>query len=436
VKQQKIKHPYLFLSAITLLLISLFALQAGAATAPCNPGLICATVFNPVCGTDGQTYPNSCEAARYCVGVAYNGMCGQQPTTCVDADLDGYSSTGGNCGPVDCNDTNPAINPGTTCYYVRYAPVCGVDGVTYTGACDADKACMPIAHAGECTQPPICLDADQDGYSSTGGSCGPVDCNDFNPAINPGVICPYTFIYAPVCGVDGITYDSGCAAQQACMGIAHNGACVQLPTCTDKDQDGYSPDGGSCGPVDCNDTDPGVNPGMVCSAVYAPVCGSDGNTYGNSCEAAQACVTIASEGQCYQPPVCTDNDGDGFAIEGGECGQIDCDDNNASINPAAAEIKNNQTDENCNGMGDDLQVLPIISKAEYSQKHNRLTINATSEIGRQDALVVEGFGAMAWDRRYGRWTLSINKLSTRKVPATVTVTGLYGSATVNTTRTH
>jgi hypothetical protein len=31
--------------------------------------------------------------------------------------------------------------------------------------------------------------------------------------------------------------------------------------CTDADGDDYSPDGGECGPVDCNDDDPAVNPG-------------------------------------------------------------------------------------------------------------------------------------------------------------------------------
>lgn len=33
--------------------------------------------------------------------------------------------------------------------------------------------------------------------------------------------------------------------------------------CTDQDGDGYSPDGDVCGPIDCNDFDPMLNPGMV-----------------------------------------------------------------------------------------------------------------------------------------------------------------------------
>ncbi len=35
------------------------------------------------------------------------------------------------------------------------------------------------------------------------------------------------------------------------------------PACTDADQDGYSPEGGECGAVDCDDSDPNINPGAT-----------------------------------------------------------------------------------------------------------------------------------------------------------------------------
>jgi mono/diheme cytochrome c family protein len=46
--------------------------------------------------------------------------------------------------------------------------------------------------------------------------------------------------------------------------------------------------------------------------------------------------------------ICTDNDGDGYALEGGVCGAVDCDDNDPNVNPGAIEICDGK-DTDCDG---------------------------------------------------------------------------------------
>lgn len=50
---------------------------------------------------------------------------------------------------------------------------------------------------------------------------------------------------------------------------------------------------------------------------------------------------------------CTDNDGDGYAVEGGNCGPADCDDNDPLINPGAEDSNCNGIDEDCDGTADE-----------------------------------------------------------------------------------
>jgi hypothetical protein len=172
-----------------------------------------------------------------------------------------------------------------------------------------------------------CTDADNDGYFAEGGECGTaVDFNDNSADAYPGA--------AEVC-TDGIDNDGN-----GLVDAGDPNAIGCTGGCTDGDGDGYSLEGGSCGPVDCDDSNSSVNPGAV------EACG-DG--IDNNCN---GLVDTADANAVACPANCTDQDGDGFSADGGACGPIDCNDNDASINPGALEICGDGVDNNCNSQVD------------------------------------------------------------------------------------
>jgi len=111
--------------------------------------------------------------------------CDSSDSVCVDDDGDGYG-TGDttNCvyPEIDCDDTNPAINPGATeTCDDQEDNDCDTLVDCDDNDCDGDSAC-----GGE---DPVCVDNDGDGYG-TGDTTNCLypeeDCNDNDPDINPG----------------------------------------------------------------------------------------------------------------------------------------------------------------------------------------------------------------------------------------------------------
>jgi hypothetical protein len=213
----------------------------------------CPDNVDPVCGCDGKTYSNACDAAQAGVSVAARGRCpavcgtivgipcpeGQfcefPPGMCNAADL------GGRC--VEVADACPEL----------YAPVCGCDGKTYGNDCERRAAKVQKAHDGPCEcKAPECrdgtrpIDTDGDGCPDTcldgrcrsnadcreGSFCAgrPGHCEEDGVCVKKPEVCPRS-LTEPVCGCDGLTYPSACAAAVAGVRVASLGACACTSDC-------------------------------------------------------------------------------------------------------------------------------------------------------------------------------------------------------------
>jgi hypothetical protein len=167
-----------------------------------------------------------------------------------------------------------------------FDPVCGADGKTYPNACVARCAGVEVVHPGECSMPCRC-----NGDCPTGDVCRDGGCQ---PPCEIRCLTP-----DPVCGSDGRTYACG-LEDAACHGVTvlHRGEC--RPVC---EQDADCQVGSICQPVlSCSDPCGCASFCVPCACprILDPVCGADGRTYPNACEARCAHVAIVHKGSCQR----------------------------------------------------------------------------------------------------------------------------------------
>ena len=114
----------------------------------------CNRRLDPVCGCDGQTYDNACEAARAEVSVAAQGRCPDGCTDNTDCGRGAYCAKElGLCEEVGVCEQRPDACGGV------FAPVCGCDGQTYSNVCAAAAVGVNAAQVGACEEdPPVCGD--------------------------------------------------------------------------------------------------------------------------------------------------------------------------------------------------------------------------------------------------------------------------------------
>ncbi len=190
-----------------------------------------------------------------------------------------------------------------------YAPVCGCDGKDYSSECNAAAAGYGVLHTGKCDpnssgttcgglQGATCNQGEYCAYE-LGAQCGSADQTGTCTAVPQAC----DTVYEPVCGCDSKNYSNECFAAQASVSVSAVGGCPGGAVCggllgktCDKGSYCDFPAATNCGSGDqqgnCLATPTG------CTTVVVEVCGCDGMTYSNACEANLAGISVATTGKC------------------------------------------------------------------------------------------------------------------------------------------
>ena len=307
----------------------------------------CPAIGPTVCGCDGTPYANTCERQAAGVSEGPEGACG---TVCTKGD--GSCAAGEVCDIMGCGGKVGTCATAPMSCARTWAPVCGCNGKTYANDCQRLAAGAALAGDGAC---PAGCGGPTATPCKAGYTCArPTGvCSEL--AYGACVLTPRLCLQKgpAVCGCDGMTWPSACAALVAGETVASDGPCGDL----------------SCAPC-MSDADCGSGSGLACvsrgdeGSFCAAPCAAGACGDGATCQSAetvdgtpiQACLP---DGPCG----CTDTAiaaGSTTACavtnaDGSCSGMRKCTPNGLSPCNAATPVAElcNGKDDNCDGVIDE-----------------------------------------------------------------------------------
>ncbi|MSQ01324.1 MAG: hypothetical protein EXR71_05430 [Myxococcales bacterium] len=262
------------------------------------------------------------------VDTCYTDGDGDDYGTAALVDGSSLSCVSGSGAPVntDCNDADASVNPAGT--------ETVADGVDQD--CDGVESCYTDAD-GDNTGTSVVTDGSSLSCSTGAGASTADDCDDGSATVYPGAFETVA---------DGI--DQDCDGVDACYTDADGDNYGTLTIVGGSSLDCLSGTGASTA-TDCDDTDAGVNTGGT--EVVADGIDQD-------CDDVDACYTD-DDGDGYGTSAVVDGSSKDCVSGSGAASATDCDDAVAAVNPAATEACDAaNTDEDCDGLADDLDASP------------------------------------------------------------------------------
>jgi hypothetical protein len=268
----------------------------------------------PVCGSDGLTWPSRCAARCAGARVLYFGACHESCTRApADCDLDcpfglAFASSSESsclacsCAPApsfDCPDfgANACVSLGAEPFETTTANACVAAALGAVEGrwgpcglrCSNDADCTDAAATAGFDEAPAMICA-LDGFLA--GRCLAADST-------AGDTCNCSDMIDPICGADGETYANLCAMYCAGIRLAHPGACCTTPApgCAANEVPELAPSGcptGACLAADAAT----AGRGCAVNARTAPACRADGMAVSTS-----ACASNLL-GQHARPEFC------------------------------------------------------------------------------------------------------------------------------------